>query len=53
MFGATVQFNINKKDEQVTLIGGTFSLIVRFGLMLYVWYLLNKFITGDFDNIST
>ena len=53
MFGATVQFNIDKKEEQLTIIGGVCSLIVRFALFLYLLYNLYKFYTGDYDNIST
>ena len=53
MFGAQVQFNIDKKEEQVTLLGGIFSIIVRIALFLYLLYNLYKFYTGDYDNIST
>ena len=53
MFGAHVQFNIDKKDEQHTFAGGIMSMIVRFALLLYVVYLIVKMFSGDNDDIST
>jgi hypothetical protein len=53
MYGAQVQFNINKKNEKTTVLGGLMSFFVRFALVMYIVYLTYKVNSGNYDNLTT
>ena len=54
MFGHTINLNFNKEgDSHQTLIGGFFSIFIRFAMFIYVFMNFKKMILHEDDSTFT